>query len=147
MMNDSPMQAIAVAAAAALLCCVPLGCGAKRAPTAPVSGTVTVAGKPQANLVVSFLPQTGKAEVGGKGSMGVTDAAGKFTLRTADDEPRDGALIGKHQVVIRVRTAERAEDEKAAAAKPAIKLPSEANDGSLQFEVPAGGTTAADFQL
>ncbi|MCC9607034.1 hypothetical protein LOC68_14870 [Blastopirellula sp. JC732] len=132
----------------ALATCTPalVGCGARGAPTAPVSGTVTVGGKPQANLVVSFMPQTGKLEAG-KGSMGVTDAAGKYTLRTTDDEPRDGALIGKHKVVIRVRMEERSEDDPAAAQKPPLQLPAKAIDGSMEIEVTADGTTTADFQL
>ncbi|UUO06556.1 hypothetical protein M4951_24830 [Blastopirellula sp. J2-11] len=124
-----------------------VGCGARGAATAPVSGTVTVRGKPQANLVVSFLPQSSTTEASGKASMGVTDAAGKFTLQTIDVEPREGALIGKHKVVIRVRAEARAEDDPVAASTPNIPLPSKAIDGSIEFEVPETGTTAADFQL
>ncbi|EAQ82117.1 hypothetical protein [Blastopirellula marina] len=121
------------------------GCGARSAATAPVSGTVTIQGKPQANLVVSFLPQADTTEAIGKASMGVTDADGKFTLQTIDVEPRTGALIGKHKVVIRARSEERAEDDPVAAPKATIALPDKAIDGSLEFEVPAEGTTNADF--
>lgn len=146
MLNRRFRQFVWIAPALAIGLPLISGCGASGPATAPVSGTVTVQGKPQANLVVSFLPQSGTIEAG-RGSMGVTDAAGKYALKTTESEQRDGALVGKHKVVIRVRMEERAEDDPAAAAKPSIQLPAKAIDGSMEFEVPKAGTSSADFQL
>jgi hypothetical protein len=71
-----------------------IGCTGSSGPkTAPVSGTVTLAGKPLADVGVTFLPE-GK----GPSASGNTDAAGNFTLRT--NKPGDGAPLGKHRVVI-----------------------------------------------
>jgi hypothetical protein len=58
---------------------------------APVEGIVTLNGAPVADAGVLFKP------VQGPFAMGVTDAEGRFTLTTANE---DGALIGDHQVAI-----------------------------------------------
>ena len=70
------------------------GCGgADGVKTAPASGVVTMAGKPLANVGVTFLPE-GK----GPSASGNTNDSGEFTLRTTT--PGDGAVIGSHRVVI-----------------------------------------------
>ncbi|HJQ80796.1 MAG TPA: hypothetical protein VJ828_12610 [Lacipirellulaceae bacterium] len=58
---------------------------------APVEGVVTLNGAPVADAGVLFKPAQGPF------AMGVTDAEGRFTLTTANEE---GALIGDHQVAI-----------------------------------------------
>lgn len=61
----------------------------------PVSGEVTSDdGKPLDKIFVEFYPVSG-----GPKSIGETDAAGKFTLKTLEGE--DGAVIGNHQVSLR----------------------------------------------
>ena len=78
------------------LCVVLLGgCSDSRfPPTAPVTGTVTVDGKPMERLSVTFYYQGKAARVG----SGTTDAEGKFTISTFGKD--DGALIGLHHVTI-----------------------------------------------
>lgn len=67
------------------------GCGGPdRLPLIPVSGTVTMDGKPLEKISVTFHPETGRS------ASGVTDAEGKFRLTTYDTN--DGAVIGKHKV-------------------------------------------------
>lgn len=69
------------------------GCGgSETAPTSKVSGTVTLDGEPVADASVGFVPENGRP------ASGVTDESGRFTLTTF--EPGDGAVLGKHQVVI-----------------------------------------------
>jgi len=71
-----------------------LGCTASDAPkTAPVSGTVTMDGKPLAGASVTFFPTS-------KGPMatGNTNEKGEFTLMT--NHPGDGAPVGTHRVAI-----------------------------------------------
>jgi len=62
---------------------------------APVSGTVRYNGKPLANAYVSFSPD----EPGLRAASGSTDANGHYRLTTFDGY--DGAMVGKHRVMIR----------------------------------------------
>ena len=59
----------------------------------PVSGTVTLDGKPLADAAVGFF-----ADVGGTPAVGTTDAQGKFTLST--HKPGDGATQGQNVVTV-----------------------------------------------
>jgi hypothetical protein len=69
------------------------GCG--RGPAlAPVSGTVTMNGKPLARVRVEFWPEEGSPR-----STGSTDEAGRFTL-TTDGTAKPGAVVGRHKVVL-----------------------------------------------
>jgi hypothetical protein len=76
-----------VAAAGVLMA----GCS-RRAPVAPVEGTLKMKGKPLANVKLDFL-----SEVSGPRSSGVTDSNGRYTLTCDDGRP--GAVVGPHRVV------------------------------------------------
>ena len=56
---------------------------------------------------------------------------------------REGALVGKH--IVTITTAAGAKSDGAAAGGE--RVPKAWRDGSQRFEVPAGGTTAANFDL
>jgi hypothetical protein len=75
--------------AAGVLVCA--GCNGSGLDLAPVEGIVTYNGTPLADAGVLFKPAQGPF------AMGVTDAEGRFTLTTANEE---GAIIGDHQVAI-----------------------------------------------
>ena len=60
---------------------------------APVSGTILQKGQPLAGATVTFVPKGG-----GRLSMGVTDAEGKFTLKAFEEG--DGAVIADHVVTV-----------------------------------------------
>jgi hypothetical protein len=79
----------------ALLVPMFVGCGggADQPDTVPVSGTITVEGKPLEGAQVSFL-----GEGASRAAMGTTDAAGKYQLTTFEEN--DGAIVGKHTVSI-----------------------------------------------
>jgi hypothetical protein len=129
------------------------GCGGADFKTAPVSGTVTLNGEPVADIQVLFQPiGTGQGNPG-PGSKGLTDADGRYTLKTVDGG-RNGAVPGPHQVMLMYldpnaseegQTTEGPEAEAAAAQK--FKLPPKARDGSQSFTVPEEGTDAADFDF
>jgi len=108
----------------------------------PVSGRVTLDGKPLAKAVVTFQPiGTGpSAETTATGSVGRTDSEGRFVLRLVSPE-RYGAAVGGHVVTINRATA--GTDEAAAE----TLLPLAWRDGSRQFRVPPGGTRAANFDI
>jgi len=75
--------------------------GCQRDPTwnlAPVEGTVTKGGRPLANLEVVFLADLDVGTLGPRATA-KTDAAGHYRLRT--DSGDNGAVIGKHRVVVR----------------------------------------------
>lgn len=73
-----------------------VGCGGgvDVPPLGPVTGRVTLKGKPLADARVVFRPEKG----GGRPSGGKTDEDGYFELFYSDDLP--GAVIGHHKVLI-----------------------------------------------
>jgi hypothetical protein len=74
------------------------GCNSRTAgypPLGKVTGVVTRAGQPLAGLTVLFQPIAG-----GRASVGVTDTAGRYTLRYT--EVADGAMVGDHTVTLSV---------------------------------------------
>jgi predicted small lipoprotein YifL len=74
-----------------------LGCGPKGPVVVPVSGVVTLDGRPVEKASVVFMPADGQPQP----ATGVTDAAGKFSLVTVIG-PNDhaGALPGNYRVVV-----------------------------------------------
>jgi hypothetical protein len=119
------------------------GCGSG-GKTAPVSGTVTLDGKPLANALVTFQPiaTAGKASAG-MGSTGVTDGNGKYTLKTVDTD-QAGAVVAKHSVIITMKP----ESSELDIPKPQKGLPAKYNlQSELQFDVTPQGTDAANFDL
>lgn len=87
-----------------------IGCGGgeKGPELAPVSGVVTLDGKPVANASILFNPTAG-----GQPATGMTDASGKYTLRTK--KPGDGAIVGAHGVGITMTKAPTATKKKTVA--------------------------------
>jgi hypothetical protein len=73
-----------------LLICFALGCGERRPKTYPVTGMVTLDGKPIENASVSFVPQKPGEDT--DAATGLTDASGTYQLTTfvANDGARDG---------------------------------------------------------
>lgn len=122
------------------------GCSQENDKFAPVRGTVTVKGKPQPNLIVSFLPIR-EGEEAGIASSGLTDEQGRFILKTTGEDGIEGAMIGSHQVRIRNRIVLGAEDAVVAEKSSAVKLPSKATDGSMTVEVPKEGVDTLTFEL
>ena len=123
------------------------GCGGQR--VVPVSGRVTLDGKPAAGVHVGFQPvaAAGNNNPGG-GSYAITDEDGRFTLRMVEGG-QSGAVVGKHRVEITTRVeAENATDSRPKSSPPKAVIPPRYNRNSeLTFEVPAGGTDKADFTL
>lgn len=125
-----------------VLVAAPLACNNDGYRVATVSGRVTLDGKAVANVAVLFQPMHSEGNYApGPGSTGVTDADGRYTLKTVGKEAR-GAVVGKHKVRFTMF-------EGSSAAKSSIKIPAKYNDreGKVEFDVPAVGTNSADFQL
>jgi hypothetical protein len=110
----------------------------------PVSGIVTLDGKPLGEANLTFQPAT-EGKIAGAGSFAFTDASGAYSLHTVDsDQP--GAVVGKHRVEIRLVVPSY--DGDPAKRPPSKTLPAKYNSQTeLQFDVPAGGTDKANFDL
>src|SRR6476660_8300653 len=113
-----------------------LGCRPSDGPgTAPVRGTITMAGKPLANVGVNFFPM-GKGPIAGN-----TNERGEFTLMTT--RPGDGAAIGSHKVIL--GNAEEGPRNPGRAAIPEKYTRPQTSD--LAAEVKAGQTNVFTFDL
>jgi hypothetical protein len=72
------------------------GCSSRTAgypPLGDVTGVLTNGGQPVPSVTVLFQPTAG-----GRASVGVTDSAGRYTLRYT--EAADGAVVGDHTVTL-----------------------------------------------
>jgi hypothetical protein len=127
-----------------LLC----GCGSN-GKVAPVSGVVTLNGKPIADVAVTFQPIAAEGtNVVGLSAFGVTGKDGRYTVKLYGTETR-GATVGKNQVRFCGYTELTDMSEEALAkAKPKVNIPVRYwNESKVEFDVPAKGTSSADFQL
>jgi hypothetical protein len=71
------------------------GCSnSSRPPTYPVTGTVTLQGKPLAGAVITFVPTAKDSDA----ASAITDAAGKYALTTW--QAGDGARPGEYRVKV-----------------------------------------------
>ena len=129
------------------------GCGGSGPKYVPVSGTLTLDGKPYGDGVVVFLPKATSTNPNpGRSSAGETDANGHFVLKT--DDLKNGAVVGKHLVKISTRgpvmqfdPATGSPDTAPANVKRDL-IPAEWNTMSeKEFEVPPGGTKEANFDI
>ena len=96
----------------------------------PVIGTITLDGKPLADVTVMFQPENGRA------STGLTDAEGKYELTFT--EVAKGAKVGPHKVSF---SQEIAEDDIRATMRPPRHL-----SRSFDVEVTAD-PNVLDFEL
>jgi hypothetical protein len=143
----------------ALLFALAAGCGGSGVTYVPVSGVVTLDGKPYKNAIVSFQPQAVKGNLNpGRGSSALTDEAGKYSLAT--DEGARGAVPGKHLIRIRTKTNDptnvfdpsvgSADSGPAVGKKKEVEpIPLEwfADSSTKEFEVPPKGTDKANFEI
>jgi hypothetical protein len=123
------------------------GCGGNEK-LAPVSGVVKLNRKPVADVEVIFQPVTESVNAPGPAAFGVTGPDGRYTAKViGEDKP--GATIGKNQVSFSGRAAadDFSEDGKKRG-KPAVSIPARySTESKMTFDVPAKGTTTADFEL
>lgn len=85
------------AAISLFLFLISVGCGGTKdqLPTTKVDGSVSYQGTPLETGTVTFFPVSG-----GKHAVGMISKGGAFSLSTF--ETGDGAVIGKHKVVVNV---------------------------------------------
>ncbi|MEW4564277.1 carboxypeptidase regulatory-like domain-containing protein [Bremerella sp. JC770] len=117
-----------------LLMLAPLsGCG-KESNVLPVTGKVTLDGKPLVGATVNFTPVDGPQRTTARGTI---DEAGQYELRLTSQQK--GALLGKH--LVQIRFAPTGDNT-------TMKIPAKFNRKSeLYAEVTREGTNSFDFDL
>jgi hypothetical protein len=125
-----------------------LGCGQEPYQVAPVSGRVTLNGKPLPNAFVHFGPVGTQERNPGPTAQGKTDAEGRYTLRL-DISDRAGAVVGQSRVYITTAVAAAQGPQPDAGGKRTKEVvPARYNqETTLTVEVRPGGTDQADFDL
>lgn len=132
------------------------GCGGAGFKFAPVSGQVTMDGKPLPNVHVTFMPLgTTDSDVVGPGSHDLTDADGRFQLRTTTGIP--GAVVGNHRISIEAaQEGETGQQSDGAVSQESFQkrmekvksIPARYNrESKLNFDVPESGTSNARIEL
>ena len=131
-----------------LLVVFALGCGSA---IAPVSGKVTIDGKPAAHVDVTFMPIAPEGSIeAGVSATGKTNENGEYTLKASNGKP--GAQVGMNKVSIvsvAAHVGEGDTDQRTprGGLKPQYRIPAKYNDKSkLTFEVKPG-QNSADFPL
>jgi hypothetical protein len=134
------------------MACMPLvaGCGKKNAfEFAPVSGVVTLDGRPVPYTRITFTPQNDKGVTNpGPGSTALCNDDGTYSLKTARGDEQ-GAVVGSHVVHISSTGPPKSNSSDSDVGPPPKEaFPAKFNSQTeLTFTVPAGGTTTADFPL
>jgi hypothetical protein len=115
-----------------------IGCDGSGSET--VSGKLTLDGAPLAEAHIGLVPKD--ATVKGGPFVGDTDDQGQFTLGPPGD-PTGGVPAGAYSLSI---TTAYSGSGSETAVTPPERIPAPYTTG-VDFEVPAGGTTAANFDL
>lgn len=123
------------------------GCGTGPYKTAPVSGRVTLDGKPLRGATVAFSRAVPDGMKAPPAAQGVTDDDGSYTLKVYDDDRSwDGAWVGDNRVTITLDERDTSKNVHGGALRELV--PARYNsDTELQVTVPASGKADMDFQL
>lgn len=130
-----------ILAACAILAILAGGCGRDYGyQTAPVSGVVTVDGKPLEEGTVMFFPTEGKM------ASGFIGEGGKYSLSTY--EPNDGAIVGECRISVQVITgAGEANEMKTPPPSPVPSRYGTPETSGLSCTVKAGETNDVPLEL
>lgn len=113
------------------------GCGSSAPTLVPAEGVVLIDGEPAADISVQFLPDEIEGEPRPT-SYAVTDAEGRFTLRTY--EQGEGAVLGGHNVILVDTLEERPEQGQELTRPPRVNSRYSTITGGLRAEVTEGGS-------
>jgi hypothetical protein len=121
------------------------GCGGGPYKTARVSGRITLNGQPLSHAAITFQPIGSEGNLNpGAGSGAFTDSDGRYLLKLIGQD-NEGAVVTKHKVRITLTRREDSADDRPKRYK---EIPARYNGKTkLEFDVPAGGTDSANFDL
>jgi hypothetical protein len=131
-----------------LLCAV--GCGQKMV---PVSGTVTLDGKPIQDCRVLFqAKRTGESEIPVVDASGLTNSEGQFQLSSLGERIKFGAVSGDYVVKFgwsdpNPPLNELNELNDSETHTPPYQIPQNMQMQGLPFTIPKSGTSNANFDL
>jgi hypothetical protein len=114
------------------------GCGG--ASLESVAGKVTLDGSPLPDVYMTLAPKDASAS---ERYAAKTDASGSFSFGAADN-PGGGVPAGAYSLSMTTAFDPNADEMTPA---PREKVPAPYSTGGADFEVPAGGTDAANFDL
>ncbi len=84
-------------------------------------------------------------------SNGETDDEGRYRLKSVEERPREGAVIGSHRIIVSTRKSHldpEDRDIEIVDAEEIIPAPYyDYRNTPLTFSVPPGGSDSADFAL
>jgi hypothetical protein len=126
------------------------GCSGKPYDVAQVSGKVMLDGKPLDKASITFAPMATKENIApGPTATGITDAEGRYQM--IFDKRTPGAVVGMCRVYITSLVSDDTADDRDGG--PPVKrvkdrVPAKYNlNTKLTYDVPAGGSDQADFDL
>ncbi|MGL4593891.1 MAG: hypothetical protein ACRCUY_04090 [Thermoguttaceae bacterium] len=122
-----------------------IGCDSRPRPV-PVSGLVTIGGKPAFDCQVRFEVISDDVYPP-PSAAAMTDSEGKFTLKTVEPNRRTGAIPGKYRVYCEWLCLNPPEGKEPEQVPKPYKLPIKSLDGSIEFIVPPKGTHEANFEF
>ncbi|WP_425400296.1 hypothetical protein [Aeoliella sp.] len=101
---------------------------------------------------MTFMPMTVREDgEAGPYSNGETDAEGKFTLVTAEQRERRGAVVGKHRVIVSTKKAhlDPNDRDREIVDSPEIlpRIYYDYRQTTLEVEIPEGGTETIELSL
>ena len=144
MMRSLRNRLISTSFVVALLACG--GCGSSNG-LVPVEGVVTLDGQPLADATVVLHPDTA---AGAGPFTATTSDDGKFVLAPAGNSGAPGAVPGSYRLTIttlRLAPSETGRDDEPQKVLAPELVPDEYRLGTMRFEVPEDGTTAANFDI
>lgn len=135
-----PAAAMGVVLLGAVVAGGAAGCGGGNGPPlGNVSGTVTLDGKPLADVEVCFAPARGRA------SIGRTDGSGRYALTFVGKTK--GALVGAHRVSVNWPLGDPEDDAREQKAGSRPPIPDRYSRQSTLTADVRGGSNTFDFAL
>ena len=137
-MAISPGRIQAFYVTSTLFLATAIGCGGDN--LVPMSGSISLNGKPFEDVYVVFEPVEGDAS---QISTGKTNETGAYVLTNTSGKA--GCRVGEHKVLLTTVPPNAMDDERTPL--PKDRIPSRYQTDPLKFEVPDQGTDNADFDL
>lgn len=131
----------------AVFCTV--GCSDQQIRYAPVTGFLTIDGKPISRAEVVFSCEVAPADGPRPTTRAVTDEAGRFVLRslTPQKDVVNGAVVGRHRIFVTTRIVEQDDRGNSRVTREELLSREYTNGQKLTVDVPPEGIDDLQFEL